>query len=65
MVKINGRIMEENEIVNSKIELLECIQNLMGAFDNPIVRRKFSSDFFQEVIKNGRKILEENKNFNQ
>ena len=47
-------------IHQSKEELLECIQNLMGVFDTPISRRAINNDFAEEVRKIGRQILETN-----
>jgi len=40
-----------------KIELIECIQNLMGVFDTPIGRMKMPGEFSDEVRKNGRETL--------
>lgn len=40
-------------------QALEAIQNLIGAFDNPIVRRKVGTEFSQEAIAEGRRYLEE------
>lgn len=52
-------------IVQSKEELLECIQNLMGVFDTPISRRVIKNDFADEARKIGRQILESNINKNE
>ena len=49
-----------DDIKQSKLELLECIQNLMGVFDTPISRRVIKSDFAEEARKIGREILESN-----
>lgn len=35
-------------------ELLEALQNMIGAFDNPIVRRKLPSTFNHEAIQSAR-----------
>lgn len=35
-------------------DLLEALQNMIGAFDNPIVRRKLPSDFNSEAIQSAR-----------
>lgn len=35
-------------------ELLEALQNMIGAFDNPIVRRKLPSTFNCEAIQSAR-----------
>lgn len=51
---------EINDIPQSKKELLECIQNLMGVFDTPISRRAINHNFAEEVRKIGRQILETN-----
>lgn len=37
--------MKEEDIKESKVELLECIENLMGVFDTPVVRFKYKNDF--------------------
>lgn len=42
----------------SRQELIECVQNLMGAFDTPIARRKYTNDFIEEVRKNGCDIMD-------
>ena len=47
-------------IPQSKEELLECIQNLMGVFDTPVSRRAIKGEFVDEVRKIGRQILESN-----
>ena len=52
---------EKKEIKQSKEELLDCIKNLMGAFDTPIARRKIDSEFSNEVRKLAREILDLNK----
>lgn len=52
-------------IIQSKEELLECIQNLMGAFDTPIARRLIKGNFSEEARKIGRQILESNINKNE
>jgi len=56
--------MEKMKIKQSKEELFECIQNLMGVFDTPISRRLIKGEFAEEVRKIGRKILEENNTEN-
>jgi hypothetical protein len=48
------------EIKQSKQELLDCIQNLMGVFDTPVARSKIRNEFAEEARVVGRKILEEN-----
>lgn len=52
--------MENNNIPQSKEELLECIRNLMGVFDTPISRRRINNDFAIEARNIGRLILESN-----
>ena len=52
--------MKEEDIHQTKVELLECIQNLMGVFDTPIARRRINNEFTEEVRSIGRKILEAN-----
>lgn len=53
-------VKEKVEILQTKEELLECIQNLMGVFDTPISKRLIKSEFAEEVRKNGRNIIESN-----
>lgn len=63
---LNGTNAMLGEVVSpSRRELIECVQNLMGAFDTPLARRKYTSDFVEEVRKNGREIMEklERNNF--
>jgi len=52
--------LNDSDIPQSKEELLECIQNLMGVFDTPISRRAINNFFAEEVRKIGRQILESN-----
>ena len=52
--------MKEEDIPQTKVELLEYIQNLMGVFDTPIARRRISNEFTDEVRSIDRKILEAN-----
>ena len=47
-------------IPQSKEELLDCIQNLMGVFDTPVARLRMKGKFTDEVRKIGRQILETN-----
>lgn len=42
-------------------QALEAIENLIGAFDNPIVCRKVSSELTEEAIKRGRAYIERHK----
>lgn len=51
---------ESPNIPQSKEELLECIQNLMGVLDTPNGRNKLRGDFIDEVRKIGRVILASN-----
>lgn len=41
-----------------KEELLDCIQNLIGVFDNPVSNAKISNSFANEAREQGRMILE-------
>lgn len=50
----------DDKIPQSKKELLDCIQNLMGCFDTPLARKRISNDFCDEARKIGRDILESN-----
>lgn len=52
--------MKEEDIPQTKVELLECIQNLMGVFDTPIARRRIDNEFTSKVRSIARKILEAN-----
>ena len=38
-------------------DLLEALQNMIGAFDNPIARRKLPSDFNSEAIQSAREAI--------
>ncbi|HHA1718956.1 TPA: hypothetical protein ACOEGC_004654 [Enterobacter kobei] len=49
----------DEALANAKLasaapDLLEALQNMIGAFDNPIVRRKLPSDFNSEAIQSAR-----------
>lgn len=50
----------DKEIPQSKQELLDCIHNLIGVFDNPAVRLKYHNSFTEEAVQIGRQILESN-----
>ena len=50
----------EEEIPQSKLELLECIHNLMGVFDTPVARLKLKNSFCDEARDQAKKILEQN-----
>ena len=56
----NANTLLATVIPQSKEELLECIQNLMGVFDTPVSRRAIKGEFVDEVSKIGRQILESN-----
>ena len=49
---------EKLKQLENKNDMLECIQNLMGAFDTPIARRKINDNFSNEVRIKARKIIE-------
>ena len=51
---------KRKKAILEKNELLDCIHNLMGVFDTPVVRLKYSNDFTEEAIKIGRDILDKN-----
>ena len=60
--EINEEIIEEPFFSSStKEELVDCIRNLMGVLDTPVSRFRMKGDFVDEVRKNGRFILEKNK----
>lgn len=49
------KIAEANaQLFSAAPDLLEALQNMIGAFDNPIVRRKLPSDFNSEAIQSAR-----------
>lgn len=48
---------DTNDIPVSKKELIECIQNLIGIFDNPIAKQKIDNDLANEAREIGRNIL--------
>ena len=50
-----------DSIKESKEELLECMQNLMGCFNTPIGRRVIDNEISREAIEIGNKILNNNK----
>jgi hypothetical protein len=53
------------ELSDKNQELLECVQNLMGVFDNPIARRRIEGNIVEEARMIGRNILEEYENENK
>ncbi len=56
--RINKLSISETKASDESVELIECIQNLMGVFDTPVSRRLISNDFADEARKIGRKILD-------
>ncbi|MFP2409146.1 hypothetical protein ACLEVB_17285 [Enterobacter ludwigii] len=55
----DGKTSFDKTIANAHLiaaapDLLEAMQNMIGAFDNPIVRRKLPSDFNSEAIQSAR-----------
>lgn len=52
----DGTPPDEDDIalITAAPDLLEALQNMIGAFDNPIVRRKLPSDFNSEAIQSAR-----------
>jgi hypothetical protein len=55
----------EDNIKQSKKELFECIQNLMGVIDTPVARRRINDDFSNEVRKLAREIIQSNIYYNE
>ncbi|WP_374255823.1 hypothetical protein [Yokenella regensburgei] len=57
-VRLPNRVTEEyaanTKLIAAAPDLLEALQNMIGAFDNPIVRRKLPSDFNSEAIQSAR-----------
>jgi len=51
---------DESNIKQSKKELLDCIHNLMGCFDNPVARKRDNTDMSNAAREIGRAILESN-----
>jgi hypothetical protein len=49
--------LKDFDISVSKKELIDCIKNLMGVFDTPIARRRFTNNIIDEIRENGREIL--------
>lgn len=45
---------DDMALITAAPDLLEALQNMIGAFDNPIVRRKLPSDFNAEAIQSAR-----------
>lgn len=58
--KMNEEVESDAQILQSKKELLQCIQNLMGVFDTPVARLRIQGEFVDEVRKIGREILASN-----
>jgi len=50
----------DGKISQSKQELLDCIEDLMGAFVNPHTRTLINTDFANKARENAREILEKN-----
>ena len=57
VICISENIDKETKVDSEKKELIECIQNLMGCFDNPLARRQLSNSFSEEARKIGREVL--------
>lgn len=54
----------EDSLSTKEKELLDCIENLMGVFDTPVVRMKIKGTFATEAREVGREILNKNgRNF--
>ena len=51
---------KQDDICQSKTELLDCIKNLMGMFDNPLARLRMKGELVDEARKIGRDILNSN-----
>lgn len=52
---INDR---DANLIAAAPELLEALLNIIGAFDNPIARRKLPSEFNSEAINSARKAID-------
>ena len=48
---LQGRstVEELQEMLNNRIELVEALENMLGVFDTPIVRRKLGGSFADEA----------------
>ena len=47
---------------NINTELFEALENMIGAFDTPIARRRIKNRFADEARKEARKIIEKIRN---
>jgi hypothetical protein len=54
----NANVLLGEVVMPSYDELLDCIHNLMGAFDTPIARRQIDNSFANKCRKIGRYIME-------
>lgn len=54
-LRTENKIIEK--LLSEKKELIECIQNLMGAFDTPVARLKMGGEFSEEVRRLSRATL--------
>jgi hypothetical protein len=59
ILKLGGREPSIHvDCVRNQKELVDCVHNLMGIFDNPVARRQINSDMAEEARRIGREIMD-------